>query len=144
MKAAELVVRLKDSQRDAEVERIKLGKDYEITKAKLRVIEVEEQAQGSPSQLPEEDPHDRVLSFLDAMPVADPPMTHHVPLTLVQSTVSTNAQFQGATHLNPIPSQTMLVAPLLTTSYATVVTGPTTTKQLAQMTTTRSAFIVPT
>ena len=152
-KAAELAVRLKyckkEAEKDAEAEKIKLEKDLEITKAKLKVIEEEQQSEGSPSQLPEEDPHDRVQSFLDAMPVADPPKTQHVPLAPVQSAVSTNAQFQGATHLNPIPSQTMLVtdgvsAPLLTTSYATVVTGPTTTEQLTQMTTTRSAVIVPT
>ena len=35
-------------------------------------------------------------------------------------------------------------APLLPTSYGTVVTVPTTTEQLTQMTTTRSAVIVPT
>ena len=79
-------------EREAEAERNKLEKDFEITKAKLWVIEEEEESEGSPLQLPEEDPQERVQSFLDAMPTADDTMPQPAPLSIpVQIVMASDA-----------------------------------------------------
>ena len=91
-KRAELAIRLKHYQKENEADRMKLEKDFEITQVKLRVIEEEQQSQGSPLQLPEEDPHERVQSFLDAMPTAGAPKQQpDTPSTPVQTALATDA-----------------------------------------------------
>ena len=136
-------------EREAEAERIKLEKDFEITKAKLRVIEEEEESQGSPSQLPEEDPQERVQSFLDAMPTADAMTPQPAPLSIpVQIVMASDALYQGAPDFNPIQSQTLVTsdavsAPILPTSYVTS-TMPTATEQLTNVMTSRPTVTVPT
>ena len=148
-KAAELAVRLKYYQKETEANRIKLEKDFKITQATLRVIEEEQQSQESPSQLPEEDPHERIQSFLGAMPTADAPMPQPAPpstLTLVYTALATIAQFQGAADLGSIHSQHMVstdavTAPLSPTSYVIVVTTP---EQLTNMMASRPTVTVPT
>ena len=136
-------------EREAEAERIKLEKDFEITKAKLRVIEEEEQSQGSPSQLPEEDPQERVQSFLDAMPTTDAMTPQPAPLSIpVQIVMASDALYQGAPDFNPIQSQTFVTsdtvsAPIVPTNYVTS-TMPTATEQLTNVMTSRPTVTVPT
>ena len=113
-KAAELAVRLKYYQKETEVDRmklevdrmkleadrIKLEKDLEITQAKLRVIDQDQQSDGSPSQLPEEDPQERVQSFLDAMPAIDT-IVHY----LLPATFSSNCSYTGYANPSSLYSQ---------------------------------------
>ena len=95
------------------------------------MIEEEEQSQGSPSQLPEEDTQERVQSFLNAMPSVNVLEQQPAPMqTSTQIAVVTDPQFQGASQLNALPLQDIFTtdavrAPLLPTSHVTAVTLPT-------------------
>ena len=114
------------------------------------MIDQDQQSDGSPSQLPEEDPQERVLSFLNAMPAANileqqpPPMQ-----TPTQIAVVTDPQFQGASQLNAVPLQDIVTtdavrAPLLPTSHVTTVTLPTVLGQQTNTMFDRPTFTVPT
>ena len=114
------------------------------------MIDQDQQLDGSPSQLPEEDLQEQVQRFLNAMPAVTVLEQQPAPMkTLTKIAVVTDPQFQGVFQLNAVPLQDIVTtdavrAPLLPTSHVTAVTLPTVLGQQTNTMFDRPTFTVPT